>query len=671
MPRPDKGMFSVGQDTLQPNIYQGGIMRPEIREGILEILDAFWKPRYPNWKAWSHVYHAGSGASYWWDSDVDFDVLIGIDKEMLDLDRPQNAPFTEEEVCRTLTAELHRELNPMTANWQGMKTTWFVNPGSYDIRAINPYAAYSITYDKWAVKPVSVPPNWNPDYFPERWWDEAEQIAKDIDLLMSRDDEIERREDAIALFNELKAERQKAYSDWGNGWLDWGNFIYQYLTQTGHLRALYLEKHPEEKTAIRALNPDKEIVHDFGAITDEGQAWADRVGTITFPTSQPAWYNQDVYRAFNFPRKLVEFLDKNDVRIMWYPLNDPSVKDYAREYGPLAYLQASWDFNWNMLTLRTDKDVDPEAVVATVLHEVGHMVQDYRDGDQYPDDWDEYLNNLQGDHTYRLEADAWDIAKALAAQCGISWSRVMSLVHTYGISTYASKEVGPNIIYEVGDDEVFGAPSVFLRGKGTTEVKDWLKDHGFIWNRGQHAYQHHLTSKELKVLVEALTTAGYNVVPQEPKKKKKKKKAVATPPSGTEYVLSEFVDANMHQVRAYINGVHIGSLTFHAFPPHEIYTVMVDTSWQRQGIATEMLRRAREKYPVIHSGELTPDGAEWSRAVAKAVKETATYTHDYCAKCGDVVLKDDAISCVYCNDVYCDICADEVQTCQSDGNELN
>lgn len=78
----------------------------------------------------------------------------------------------------------------------------------------------------------------------------------------------------------------------------------------------------------------------------------------------------------------------------------------------------------------------------------------------------------------------------------------------------AKPEAEQNIIYDVGPDEGFGAPTVWLRGKGTTTAKEFLKANGFLWNRGQHAYQHHLSADEQAELWAALSAQGFNVKPQ-------------------------------------------------------------------------------------------------------------------------------------------------------------
>lgn len=62
----------------------------------------------------------------------------------------------------------------------------------------------------------------------------------------------------------------------------------------------------------------------------------------------------------------------------------------------------------------------------------------------------------------------------------------------------------------------------------------------------------------------------------------------------------------------------------------EIMSVYVAVDQQRQGIATEMLRRAREAVPyrIFHSDDLTPDGAAWAERVAGAADWSANLVLD-------------------------------------------
>jgi hypothetical protein len=246
---PDKGMFTRGKDILDPRIFEGDRMKAMVRDAVLSTLAGFWNPRYPNWHQWANVYLAGSAASYWWDSDTDLDILIGIDIEGLRQDRPQNVGVSEADICAHLDHELKTELDPLTTSFLGQFiATFFVNPSSYDIREIQPYAAYDITSDSWAVHPPLLPPDWGPRYFPESWWHEVLDLSERIEDIMEMP-EPERTQLGVALFDDLHTERNKAYSPLGRGWTDWGNFAWQALSQLHQLQRLYRLKHPELVTA--------------------------------------------------------------------------------------------------------------------------------------------------------------------------------------------------------------------------------------------------------------------------------------------------------------------------------------------------------------------------------------------------------------------------------------
>ena len=254
--RPTKGMFAPGKDTLDDRIFDldTEMMIPSLRDDILATLAAYWDPKYPNWRTWARVYLAGSGASYWWDSDADLDILIGVDLDILRIDRPANVEVSDEDVLGALNRGLQRDLRPTTTDFHGFTATWFVNAGAYDIRAIHPYAAYDVTLDEWVVRPPALPATWGPDDIPDSTWERCEQAALNaMDILDLP--EPERTEAGTIYFDWLHEGRRAAYSAYGGGWLDPGNVIYQYLTQhpEGLLRKLYLCKHPEEASIAEAI----------------------------------------------------------------------------------------------------------------------------------------------------------------------------------------------------------------------------------------------------------------------------------------------------------------------------------------------------------------------------------------------------------------------------------
>jgi GNAT superfamily N-acetyltransferase len=69
----------------------------------------------------------------------------------------------------------------------------------------------------------------------------------------------------------------------------------------------------------------------------------------------------------------------------------------------------------------------------------------------------------------------------------------------------------------------------------------------------------------------------------------------------------------------------------------EIMSIYVAVDQQRQGIATEMLRRAREAVPyrIFHSDDLTPDGAAWAERVAKVAHTAALTVRTWDGRAGD------------------------------------
>ena len=121
-----------------------------------------------------------------------------------------------------------------------------------------------------------------------------------------------------------------------------------------------------------------------------------------------------------------------------------------------------------------------------------------------------------------LASELWKRAKerypylrhsAIDTNDGQAWKRSLAAeTELSGDPAKAPKAL--NIIYEVGPEDEFGPPVVWLRGKGTSTVKGFLKDNGFIWNKGQHAYQHHLDAIDREELIGVLTGAGFNVQPQ-------------------------------------------------------------------------------------------------------------------------------------------------------------
>ena len=251
--RPTHGMYAPGQDHLDPRIFNtDDVMRPDVRAYLLQSLDAYWTPKYGQWQKWAKVYLAGSGAGFWWNADTDLDILVGVDLDTLRAERPANQGISDVDIIASLNKGLIDDLRPTMEDHKfadsetGFDVTFFVNPGSYDIRALHPYAAYDITGDSWMVIPERLPADWGPHHIAEEIWQHAETVAREAIYTLGLP-EPERTAAGIQLFDWVHEGRRAAYSAHGQGVWDPGQVTYQYLEQRSDrlLRRLYILKHPE------------------------------------------------------------------------------------------------------------------------------------------------------------------------------------------------------------------------------------------------------------------------------------------------------------------------------------------------------------------------------------------------------------------------------------------
>jgi hypothetical protein len=155
------GYFSKPQDGLDPNLFDGTDVKPEVRKHIVDTLFRFWKRQgYHDVQAWSTVWLAGSGASYQWAGDRgngDLDVLMGVNWPAFYRANPRFSGIGIDSLTVLMDDELRSRLWPRTAHTKfGSRTyevTYFVNADATDIRNINPYAAYDLTFNSWTVVP--------------------------------------------------------------------------------------------------------------------------------------------------------------------------------------------------------------------------------------------------------------------------------------------------------------------------------------------------------------------------------------------------------------------------------------------------------------------------------------------------------------------------------------
>jgi hypothetical protein len=198
------GYFSTPSNALDPRLFDGDHIRPEVREWILGTLDVFWARRYNVPELWSTVWLAGSGISYQWAAargNGDLDVLIGVDWSAFYFHNPEYQGLSAVDVADQFNSEFHADLWPSTAEtiigtngqvnsaptgFSGrFEVTFYVNATGSDIRDIHPYAAYNVTTNEWTVTPPVLPHN-PKKLYPTTWWDYVHDERRLADSLLQR-----------------------------------------------------------------------------------------------------------------------------------------------------------------------------------------------------------------------------------------------------------------------------------------------------------------------------------------------------------------------------------------------------------------------------------------------------------------------------------------------------
>ena len=258
------GYFAQPSAELDPQLFEGDIMRPEIRESVLRMLYGYWRQRFNAPESWSTVWIAGSALSHQWAADRgglgDLDVLIGVDYLAFYQANPGYKGITPDDLSVLFNEQFRTDLQPHTANWNGFEVTFYVNPGATDIRTIRPYAAYNLTTDEWTVRPPELPADWNPEqHMPAAWW---ELVRSEEARIRSLIDNYHRArasmaaasgatwvtaaavlrravDEAVRLFDEIHLGRRRAFKEGGEGFFDYHNFRWQAHKRSGLINALH------------------------------------------------------------------------------------------------------------------------------------------------------------------------------------------------------------------------------------------------------------------------------------------------------------------------------------------------------------------------------------------------------------------------------------------------
>ncbi len=261
------GYFSRPDKGLDPNLFNGDTLKPEVRSFILDTLYSYWDHKYLAPKDWSTVWIAGSGASYQWAADRsngDLDILIGVDFNRFDQHNPGWVEIPEDSIADIMNRDFHAELWPKTAQTQFgnqvYEVTFYTNSGSKDIRDIHPYAAYNVTDNEWTVRPPVLPDDPHTLY-PAEFYKAAESTSKQAKELIRRYGTLKAQAEAMpegspgrlnalsaqsivvsqakSLFDTIHLGRKDAFSKTGAGYGDYHNFLWQYNKQKGTVQALH------------------------------------------------------------------------------------------------------------------------------------------------------------------------------------------------------------------------------------------------------------------------------------------------------------------------------------------------------------------------------------------------------------------------------------------------
>lgn len=262
--------FSRPSNILDPNLFEGEQLHPDVRDTILRIYMDYMGTRYNTPEHWSMVWLAGSGISFQWAANRgngDLDVLFGIDYSRFVTDNPSFQWMDRHEIADTITNDLRKNLWPVTAHtyfgYKEYELTFFLNdfveatPDS--ITNIHPYAAYNLTKDEWTVKPPNLPADPREAY-PDDYYMQAENNAHTAHVLIERYNAVARegatyrpgspqdvnnrrhkalvRAEAENLFDSLHLGRKMAFSNQGEGYGDFYNFQWQKAKADGIVNAL-------------------------------------------------------------------------------------------------------------------------------------------------------------------------------------------------------------------------------------------------------------------------------------------------------------------------------------------------------------------------------------------------------------------------------------------------
>lgn len=263
--------FTAPTDMLDPHLFdKNEVMHVRVTAWLRETVhNELTRKGFRGSVRWLRIWLAGSGASYQWSAardPGDLDMLLGVDYVLF---REANIEYTglsdreiSDDINEALQVELWKATAHQNLNGAHYEVTWYVNPGSTDIRSINPYAAYDVDRSDWTVRPIDLPASG-----PGEWFDKTYSEAVDRDHSRAEDivaayqdavAEVQHAEggrwvnatshlaaasrQAVELFDEIHQGRHKAFEETGEGYRDYANYRWQRGKLLGHVQALHAIK---------------------------------------------------------------------------------------------------------------------------------------------------------------------------------------------------------------------------------------------------------------------------------------------------------------------------------------------------------------------------------------------------------------------------------------------
>jgi len=259
------GYFSQPALILDPQLFDGNQIKPDVANEILSLLYNYLTTRYSSPVDWTMAWLAGSGISYQWAADRgngDLDVLLGIDYTGFVDNNPAFSGMDRYDISYVINDDLRTNLWPSTSmvtfnrgDERAYEITYYLNfdVENHDesIKMIHPYAAYNLTENHWTVEPETNPVR----DIPKEYEEQAGRNREAADTLFSRYDSLRyilahetphtpRWHDALnsinivagearALFDQIHTNRKQAFNAQGEGYHDFYNFQWQAAKRDG------------------------------------------------------------------------------------------------------------------------------------------------------------------------------------------------------------------------------------------------------------------------------------------------------------------------------------------------------------------------------------------------------------------------------------------------------